>query len=138
MRLVGRADLVDKPWFASAGERVKRGELLDGAVSAWIRARDFDEVYAAFDEVGAALAPIYDVEQLLADPQVRALDAITTVPDEDLGPLRMQNLMFRMQDTPGRIRFAGRRLGQDTEAILSDRLGLTAEEIYELRQDGVL
>jgi crotonobetainyl-CoA:carnitine CoA-transferase CaiB-like acyl-CoA transferase len=50
----------------------------------------------------------------------------------------MQNLMFRMQDTPGRIRFAGRRLGQDTEAILSDGLGLTAEEVNELRQDGVL
>jgi crotonobetainyl-CoA:carnitine CoA-transferase CaiB-like acyl-CoA transferase len=138
MRLVGRGDLVDKPWFASAGERVRRGELLDAAVAAWIRARDFDEVYQAFQDAGAALAPIYDVEQLLDDPQVTALDAITTVDDEDLGPLRMQNVMFRMQETPGRIRFAGRRLGQDTETILSERLGLTAEEIDKLRHGGVL
>jgi crotonobetainyl-CoA:carnitine CoA-transferase CaiB-like acyl-CoA transferase len=138
MTLVGRGDLVDKPWFASAGERVKRGEVLDGAVSAWIRARDFDEVYRAFQDAGAALAPIYDVEQLLDDPQVKALDAITTVDDEDLGPLKMQNVMFRLQDTPGRIRFPGRRLGQDTEKILAERLGRTADEIDKLRADGVL
>jgi crotonobetainyl-CoA:carnitine CoA-transferase CaiB-like acyl-CoA transferase len=138
MRLVGRPDLPEKPWFASAGERVKRGELLDGAVAAWIRARDFDEVCKAFEEAGAALAPIYDVEQLMNDPQVAALDAITTVEDEDLGELKMQNVMFRMKDTPGRIRFTGRRLGQDTEEILAKRLGMTAAEIDELRRDGVL
>jgi crotonobetainyl-CoA:carnitine CoA-transferase CaiB-like acyl-CoA transferase len=138
MRLVGRPDIADKPWFASAGERVQRGELIDAAVSSWIRTRDFDEVYRKFQEAGAALAPIYDVEQLLYDPQIAARGAITTIDDEDLGPLRMQNVMFRMQETPGRIRFAGRRLGQDTDAVLSDRLGLTAEEIAKLRADGVL
>ena len=138
MRLVGRPDIAEKPWFASAGERVQRGELIDAAVSSWIRTRDFDEVYTAFQEAGAALAPIYDVEQLLGDPQIAALDAITSIDDEDLGPLRMQNVMFRMQETPGRIRFGGRRLGQDTDAVLTDRLGLTADEIAKLREDGVL
>jgi crotonobetainyl-CoA:carnitine CoA-transferase CaiB-like acyl-CoA transferase len=138
MRLVGRADLTEKPWFSSAGERVKRGELLDGAVSAWIRARDFDEVYAAFQEAGAALAPIYDVEQLTNDPQIKALDAITTVQDEDLGPLRMQNVMFRMQRTPGRIRFPGRRLGQDSDEVLREMLGLDDDAIAALRKDGAL
>jgi crotonobetainyl-CoA:carnitine CoA-transferase CaiB-like acyl-CoA transferase len=138
MRLVGRADLTEKPWFSSASERVKRGELLDGAVSAWIRARDFQEVYTAFQEAGAALAPIYDVEQLVNDPQIAALNAVTTIQDEDLGPLRMQNVMFRMQRTPGRIRFPGRRLGQDTEAVLRETLGLDDEEIATLRKEGAL
>jgi crotonobetainyl-CoA:carnitine CoA-transferase CaiB-like acyl-CoA transferase len=138
MRLVGRPDIAEKPWFASAGERVQRGELIDAAVSAWIRTRDFDEVYQKFQDAGAALAPIYDVEQLMDDPQVAALDAITTVDDEDLGPLRMQNVMFRMQQTPGRIRFTGRRLGQDTETVLNERLGYIADEITKLREDGVL
>jgi crotonobetainyl-CoA:carnitine CoA-transferase CaiB-like acyl-CoA transferase len=50
----------------------------------------------------------------------------------------MQNVMFRMQGTPGRIRFAGRRLGQDTETVLSERLGLGADEIAKLREDGAL
>lgn len=138
MRLVGRADLVECAWFASAGERARRADLLDEAVAPWISSRDFDEVSAAFEDAGAALAPIYDIEQLLHDPQIQALDAITTIADEDLGALRMQNVMFRMDKTPGRIRHGGRRLGQDTEAILAGLLGMTSEEIEKSRRDGAL
>ena len=105
---------------------------LDGAVQAWIAERDLDAVVAAFEEVGAALFPVYDVAQLMADPQVRARDSVTTVDDEDLGPLRMQNVWFRLDRTPGSVRFAGRRLGQDTDAVLGERLGYSAEEIAQL------
>ena len=138
MRLVGRPDLAEQPWFSSAVERVRRVDELDGAVEEWIAARDLDEVVAAFDEAGAALFPVYDVAQLVADPQVQARDAVTTVNDEDLGPLRMQNVWFRLRRTPGRIRFTGRRLGQDTDAVLAERLGHTPEEIAALHEKGVV
>ncbi len=138
MRLVGRPDIAEQPWFASARERVRHGDQLDDIVAGWIRARDFDEVMTAFEEAGAAIAPIYDIEQLMNDPQVEALDAITTVEDEDLGPVRMQNLMFRLSDTPGAIRFPGRRLGQDNEHVYAERLGLDAERIAELRAEGAV
>ena len=54
MRLVGRPDIAEQPWFASARERVKHGDRLDGIVAGWIRARDFEEVMTAFQEAGAA------------------------------------------------------------------------------------
>jgi crotonobetainyl-CoA:carnitine CoA-transferase CaiB-like acyl-CoA transferase len=138
MRLVGRADLTEKPWFASAGERSRRSELLDAAVQKWIAARDFDEVVAAFEEAGAALAPIYDVEQLLNDPHVQARETITTVQDEDLGALKMQNLMFRLGGTPGAIRFPGRKIGQDTESVYRELLDLDESELAKLREAGVV
>jgi crotonobetainyl-CoA:carnitine CoA-transferase CaiB-like acyl-CoA transferase len=138
LRLVGRPDLVEQPWFPSARERVAHVDELDGAVQAWIGERDLDAVVAAFEEVGAALFPVYDVAQLFADPQVQARDAVTTVDDEDLGPLRMQNVWFRLSRTPGRIRFPGRRLGQDTDAVLTERLGYTPEQVAALRKDGVV
>jgi crotonobetainyl-CoA:carnitine CoA-transferase CaiB-like acyl-CoA transferase len=138
MRLVGRPDIAEEPWFSSAGERVRRGDLIDGVVADWIRARTLDEVVTAFDEVGAALAPIYDVEQLVNDPHIRARDMITVVQDEDLGPLHMQNLMFRLQRTPGRIRCSGRRLGQDNEHVYRCLLGLDDAELSELREGGVV
>jgi crotonobetainyl-CoA:carnitine CoA-transferase CaiB-like acyl-CoA transferase len=138
LRLVGRPDLVEQPWFSSARERVAHVDELDGAVQAWIAERDLDTVVDAFEEVGAALFPVYDVAQLFADPQVRARDAVTTVDDEDLGRLRMQNVWFRLSRTPGRIRFPGRRLGQDTDAVLTERLGYTAEQVAALRKDGVV
>jgi crotonobetainyl-CoA:carnitine CoA-transferase CaiB-like acyl-CoA transferase len=138
MRLVGRPELADEPWFSSARERVAHVEELDGVVQSWIAARDLDEVVAAFDEVGAALFPVYDVAQLVGDPQVQARDSVTTVDDEDLGPLRMQNVWFRLDRTPGRIRFGGRRLGQDTDVVLGERLGYSTEAIAELRKGGVV
>jgi crotonobetainyl-CoA:carnitine CoA-transferase CaiB-like acyl-CoA transferase len=138
MRLVGRPDIAEKPWFSSAGERSRRSELLDGAVQKWIAARDLDEVVTAFEDAGAALAPIYDVEQLVNDPHVQARETITTVPDEDLGELKMQNLMFRLGDTPGAIRFPGRKLGQDTAEVYAQLLGLHADDVAKLREAGVV
>jgi crotonobetainyl-CoA:carnitine CoA-transferase CaiB-like acyl-CoA transferase len=138
MRLVGRPDIVEQPWFASAGERSRNGDLLDEAVAKWIAARPLTEVTEEFERAGAALAPIYDVAQLMNDPHVMARETITTVDDEDLGPVKMQNLMFRMARTPGSIRFPGRRLGQDNEQVYGQSLGLDPEHVAALEEKGVL
>ena len=58
---------------------------------------------------------------------------ITTVEDAELGPVRMQNVMWRMGRTPGRIRTTGRALGADSEEILEGELGLAPEDVKELR-----
>jgi crotonobetainyl-CoA:carnitine CoA-transferase CaiB-like acyl-CoA transferase len=138
MRLVGRPDVVAETWFGSGIERAEHGDELDGAVAAWIAGRDFDEVMRRFEEAGAAIAPVYDASHVLEDPQFRALESIVTLDDEDLGPLRIQNILFRMLDTPGAVRFAGRRLGQDTRRVLAERLGLSEERLDELAARGVI
>jgi len=138
MRLVGRPDIAEKTWFSSAAERVQRAEMIDRPVSQWIRERPFTEVVAGFLEAGAALAPVYDVEQLMEDPHVLARDVITTIDDEDLGPLKMQNLFFRMSGTPGSIRHGGRRLGQDTEQVLAQLADIHTGEVDALRERGVI
>jgi crotonobetainyl-CoA:carnitine CoA-transferase CaiB-like acyl-CoA transferase len=138
MRLVGRPDIADKPWFSSAEERVQRAELIDRPVAQWIGAHRFTEVAEAFHAAGAALAPVYDVEQLMHDPHVLARDVLTTIEDEDLGPLKMQNLFFRMSRSPGSIRHSGRRLGQDTADVLSQLAGVAADDLDALREGGVI
>jgi crotonobetainyl-CoA:carnitine CoA-transferase CaiB-like acyl-CoA transferase len=138
MRLVGRPDIAEQSWFPRAGERVKHADMIDAPVAEWIGARPLEEVSAAFQEAGAALAPVYDVEQLMNDPHVKDRDMITTIDDEDLGPLKMQNLIFRMGGTPGSIRHGGRRLGQDTEGVLDELLGISGDKLDELRERGVV
>ncbi len=138
MHLVGRPDIAEQSWFSRAGERVKHADMIDAPVAEWIGARDYEEVSAAFQEAGAALAPVYDIEQLMNDPHVQEREVITTIDDEDLGPLKMQNLIFRMGGTPGAIRHGGRRLGQDTDSVLDDLLGISGEKLDELRSSGVL
>ncbi len=71
-------------------------------------------------------------------PHVLEREVITTIDDEDLGPLKMQNLIFRMGGTPGAIRHGGRRLGQDTAGVLDDLLGISGDKLDELRSSGVL
>jgi crotonobetainyl-CoA:carnitine CoA-transferase CaiB-like acyl-CoA transferase len=137
VRLVGRPDLVEQPWFATGSGRAAHADELDAAVAAWVAARDRDEVVAAFEAAEAAVAPVYDVRDILADPQYTALGTAVSVPDDDFGAVRMQNVPFRMSATPGAIRHAGRAHGQDTVEVLMS-LGYTAEEIEGLRERGVI
>ena len=138
MHLVGRPDIAEQSWFHKAGERVKHADMIDAPVAEWIEARDYEEVSAAFQAAGAALAPVYDIEQLMNDPHVQEREVITTIDDEDLGPLKMQNLIFRMGGTPGAIRHGGRKLGQDTDSVLDDLLGISGDKLDELRSSGVV
>ncbi|HEY7049446.1 MAG TPA: CoA transferase [Jatrophihabitantaceae bacterium] len=135
--LVGRADLVAQPWFATGRGRAEHADELDAAVGSWIGARDAAHVARAFDEAQASVGPVYDARGIVADPQFNALGTITTVDDDQLGPLRMQNVLFRMSQTPGAIRWAGRAHGADTDTVLAE-LGCAADEIAALRAKGVV
>ncbi|MER6205118.1 CoA transferase [Streptomyces sp. NPDC001642] len=137
MRLVGRPELVDEPWFATGADRARHADVLDAAVGDWIARRTRAEVLAAFEKAEAAVAPIQDVRDVMEDPQYQALDTITTVDDPELGPLRMQNVLFRLSATPGAIRWTGRPHGADTDTVLTE-LGLTETELTTLRQAGAL
>ncbi|MCO5973548.1 CaiB/BaiF CoA transferase family protein [Actinoallomurus soli] len=137
MRLVGRPEYVDEPWFATGAGRAAHADELDAAVAAWVGERTREQVLAEFEKAEAAVAPIYDVRDLMADPQLAALDAITTVDDPDFGPLRMQNVLFRLSATPGTLRWTGRAHGADTDRVLG-AAGLTADEIDALRARGVI
>ena len=85
--------------------------------------RTRDEVIEAFTEAGAAVAGVYDARDLTEDPHVRETQMLIEVDDDDLGPVLQHNVMWRMSRSPGRIRFTGRRLGADTDAVLHE-LGL--------------
>jgi crotonobetainyl-CoA:carnitine CoA-transferase CaiB-like acyl-CoA transferase len=50
----------------------------------------------------------------------------------------MQNVMFRMSDTPGKIRWAGRGLGEDNVAVFGGELNMSDEELDALREKGVV
>jgi crotonobetainyl-CoA:carnitine CoA-transferase CaiB-like acyl-CoA transferase len=135
MGLVGRPDLAEQPWFATGSGRAEHLEV-DEAVAAWIARHTREEVLAAFEQADAAIAPIYDVRDVLADPQLAALGSIASV-DDTLGQLKMPNVVTRLSDTPGEIRHAGRAHGADTPEVLAE-LGVDAAELARLREEGVV
>ncbi len=138
MQLVGHPEVVEEPWFAEGRTRAEHADLLDGMVSNWIAARDLDEVLKRFRESEAAITPVYDIEQVMADEQYRARESIVSIEDPDLGAVKMQNVLFRMSGTPGAIRHAGKALGADNDEIYGGRLGLSEEDLRELRERHVI
>ncbi|MGA1329908.1 MAG: CaiB/BaiF CoA transferase family protein [Candidatus Nanopelagicales bacterium] len=137
MHLVGRPELISEPWFASGAERAKHADILDEAVGGWIKQRTRDEVIAEFEKAEAAVAPIYDITDIFKDEQFAALGTIKTVEDDELGPVKFQNVLFRLSDTPGEIRTAGPSLGKHTAEVLTS-LGISAEEQAELKTKGII
>ena len=138
MRLVGHPEVIDEPWFASGGERAKHAETLDRMVGGWIGQHTLNEVVETFEHAQAAVAPIYDIRHVMEDPQYRALGSIITVKDEDLGAVQMQNVMFRLSETPGRVRWAGRRKGQDNAEIYGEMLAMDSRHLQQLSEEGVI
>ncbi|MFD7716785.1 CaiB/BaiF CoA transferase family protein [Streptomyces sp. NPDC059814] len=138
LELVGHPEVVREEWFATGGGRAAHADLLDGLVGGWIAERTREKVIAEFTAAGAAVAPVYDARDLVEDPHIRATEMLTTVEDEDFGPLLMHNVMWRMSGTPGAIRFTGRAHGADTEDVLTGELGVGPEELTALRERKVV
>ena len=137
LRLVGRPELVEEDWFGSGSGRAAHVEEIDAAVSGWIAARPRDEVLRAFEAAEAAIAPIYDASDIVADPHLAAVGAVRLVDDDELGPLRLVNVISRLSETPGQIEWTGREHGRDTAAVLRE-LGLDDAGVQQLRENRIV
>ena len=136
MALIGHEEVAREPWFASGRARAQHADQLDKLLGDWIAERDRRTVLDEFEKAGAAVAPVYNARDIVEDPHIRQTGMLVEVEDEDLGPLLMHNVMWRMSATPGRIRFTGRGLGADTDAVLEE-VGYSPAQVDALRKQGV-
>ena len=123
-------DLPKDPRFVDNRARLTNVDALDDALQAAIGRFDRDELMRRFIELDAAISPVNNVEDVLADPHMKERGNIVALPDEELGAdLRMQNVVGRLSRTPGRIRHTGPRLGEHNREVLVDRLGFSEDEV---------
>jgi crotonobetainyl-CoA:carnitine CoA-transferase CaiB-like acyl-CoA transferase len=137
-RAIGRQDLISDPRFRDNAARTQNSQAIDDEFEAWIGARPTAEVLSVLNDAGAAIAPIYDIRDVFADGHFQARDNLTEISDEELGPIRMQNVIPKLSRTPGAIAHAGPRLGEHTDTVLRELLSVPPEEIESLRADGVI
>jgi crotonobetainyl-CoA:carnitine CoA-transferase CaiB-like acyl-CoA transferase len=138
MRAIGREDLFHDPRFAENESRLRNAGELDSILADWFSGKTREEAIAEFEKYQAALAPIYDISDIVDDPQYRARETITSVPDPDLGELKLQNVFPILSETPGRIRHAGLNLAESNYEIYHGRLNYGDEELQKLREAGVI
>jgi crotonobetainyl-CoA:carnitine CoA-transferase CaiB-like acyl-CoA transferase len=115
-RVLTLLGIADDPRFSTFESRAQHREELDAVVAAWVGARASAEVIRAFDEVEAAIGPVYSMRDLMADPHVQARGVFVKVDG-----VVMQGPVARLSRTPGEVRFAGRALGADTNDVLRER-----------------
>ncbi len=109
-------------------------EEIDRRMAQWMSERSAEEVIAAFDGAQAVAAYVYDVDDILEDPHINARQNIVGVEGE---PCKVVNVVPRLSDTPGRVKWLGRtQVGADTEEVLREMLSLDDDAIRELIESG--
>lgn len=136
--VLGAAALANDERFRTNAVRVHHRDALDAELERLLRARPAASWLVALETAGVPAAPINDVAQVFDDPQVRhrglRIDAART--GGERVPLVASPL--RLSDGPARALLAPPRLGEHTDEILRERLGMTAAEIAVLRKNNVV
>lgn len=134
---LGRPDLVTDPKFVTNRERVAHRAELDQVLAAEIAKHRIDELDRMLEAHEVGFSPIYDIADIFQDAHFAARDAIVSVPDEELGTVRMQSVVPAFSETPGAVRHAGPSLGQHNEDVFR-QLGLSDAQVDGLRAAGVI
>jgi formyl-CoA transferase len=125
-RSIGRPDLCDDPRFKTNEQRVENVDLLDEIIGAFVADRTLADNLAFFSALEITVGPIYDAEQVMLDPHIRARRSIVDLEDADMGTLPMHNVVPRFSGTPGAIRTAAPALDQHRQEILRELYGNAA------------
>src|SRR5436309_4440495 len=130
-RAIGRADMITDIRFRTNTDRVKNAAACEEPIAAFIAARTLTENMEIFERAEVTAAPVYDIDQFIADPHVIAREILVELPDDAMGHLPMHNVIPRLSSTPGRLRRPAPALGEHSAEIL-DALGLDRGEIAGL------
>ena len=134
---MGRPELAEDDRFATAAARKRNETELDAIVGAWTRERDRDWIARELLRAGVAAAPSRDARDLYADSHLRARGSFATVEHPDWGDLELVGPPFRIAGRDLSPRRAP-LLGEHTDVVLADVLGLSADEIAACRGRGIV
>jgi crotonobetainyl-CoA:carnitine CoA-transferase CaiB-like acyl-CoA transferase len=135
---IERPELATDPRFVTNPDRIEHADQLDAIVGEWIKARTAAEVLEKFEAHDVVAGRVYDIEDIFADPHFAARGDIAEVADGDFGVVKMPGVFPRFARHDCVVRHAGGALGQDTEFVLREVLGLTSDEVDGLESEGVI
>jgi formyl-CoA transferase len=134
---IGRDDLLDDPRFATPEDRIRHESDVDELLTSWVRQRTKTEVMETLGRAGVPAGAVFDTDELLHDPHLRKRGTFATVQHPVRGDFTMPAWPVKMSDTDVEVTCAP-LLGQHNEEVYAEVLGYTAEELAELREEGVI
>ncbi len=135
---IDRPELINDERFDEPHKRTEHHAELEPLLNEALQQKTTAEWLEIFDPIGLPCGPLNNIAQAAAHPQVRAREMLVEVEHPKIGKLPLANTPVKLSRTPGGIRGPSPALGQDTEAVLSRLLSLSAEDVASLRERGVV
>ena len=136
--VIGKPALADDPRFKGNQARVQNVEALDQEIAAWTRQRTAAEADCVLSAADIPCTLVYTAAEIAADPQFRERGMVREVEDPLLGRVLHSGVVPYMPECGSGIRWTGPRVGQHTEEVLGELLGMRPADVQGLRQKGVV
>ena len=136
-KALGQAQLIERPEFRTGKDRARNRDKLKAELGAVLATKPTAHWVELLNAQGVPCGPIYAVDQVFADPQVKHQGIAATVAHDKLGDITLVGQPIHMSRTPWRMRSAAPEAGQHTDAVLAE-IGYAKAEIAALRKAKVV
>jgi crotonobetainyl-CoA:carnitine CoA-transferase CaiB-like acyl-CoA transferase len=136
MQCANRPDMADDPRLSSNSGRVKHEQEIDQVLANWCLGKSSKELVEQLEQARVPAGPIYNVEDMMADPHFNQRDLFEQV-EVNNKPLKIPAILPKLTDTPGRTEWPGPELGSHNQEIFEQVLGLSQQQITELAKQGI-
>lgn len=137
METAGHPEMAADPRMANNAGRVIHEAEIDHALATWCLSKESDEILMLLEKARVPAGPIYNVEDMFADPHFNARGMFEQV-EINGKPLKIPAILPKLSETPGRTDWPGLEVGSHTQDILENLLKLSATEINTLKTSGVI
>lgn len=135
---MGEPDKADPKGWGTLANRERDREQVDAHVGKWTSKHDRAELLRVCEEHQVPCGPIYSIDEIFEDPQYEARGNILRMKDERVGELPIPNLVPRLSDTPGSVKWLGPKLGEHNDEVFKGLLGLTDDDLRRLSAERVI
>jgi len=136
--LVGGDEMVQDPRFETMEKRTDHADELDAELQNWFSEKTREEAIEEFRAGDAAIAPVYNIQDIFEDPHFQDRDALVETHDKELGDITLSGVFPKMSKTPGSIKHPGPELGEHTKEVLLEQTSLKKREMEQLIDDGII
>ena len=135
---IGRLDIIDDARFATGWLRTQNYAVLEPTLNEAMQGKTTEEWLREFEAVGFACGPVNTIDRVAADPQIAHRGMIIDVNHPRAGSFKVVNTPIKLSRTPARVQQASPDLGEHTEETLIELLGMTHQQVSELRNSGII
>ncbi len=137
-KAIGHPEWPEDERYATHHARGERMQELDEMISDWTRGRGVEEILTTMAEAGVPAGKVFTAQDMTEDEHYAARENVVRVEDPEIGEFPMQNVVPRLTETPGKVRWTGPKLGEHNEEVYGELLKLDPEKRDGLSKRGII